>query len=239
MLLLVVAIPCEKVVLGASVGGIVLDSINFLAHAYYGVQHPNDAILWTLIGGFGWHALYLLSYVGIMRWRMAAFGRVSLRIFGMLANNVANEFFLAACRADLYGAGAVAGVVDLREWAADAADGVLSVWTSSALVVLRTPEGREVDFHAHAPYRTAYVGLGALRALHVLFPLRGHMRVVRRDATTLDVRESVLCAYCVRGCALDRLPAEVRTGFVPGWTSVRAMYWVCVGGTAVLLGGLA
>ena len=231
VLMLVLTLPCKMIVIAASVSGIVLDSVNFLAHALYGIRHPNDAILWTLIGGFGWHALYLLSYLGIMRWRMANVGRVTLRIFGMYANNIANEFFLSAARQRLYGR-LPTGIVTVREWAA-ASDRILCVWTPTTLVVLNAPEGADVTTNGYAPYTTAYVGASLVRLVNAVFPWRGRL-ALRRRGHEVDVRETVLCTTCVRAEATS-VVADGQRAIVFGWMSLRVAYW----GLALLVGAVA
>ena len=233
-LLMVLALPCSETILYAASSGLVLDAINFLAFAWFGLTRPDDRQLWLLIWGFGWHAMYLLTMLGVMRWyELTAHSKIAWRICGLYFNVVASELLLAASRRELRVA--AGGLVRLKEWVAEhdeaeLADDPLCLWTVDGVRLLGPPppEHEVRTASAFRPGRTAFTLRALPKAVGVLVPLLGsEVRYVRTDATVTRLEYSVLCAYgwirptIVRG--VNRSPAE--RALVISWGMVRAVYW--------------
>lgn len=94
----VLSFSCVDTMTIAAVSGLVMDSTNVIVHIIVGLQQPSNTNLWRTIHGFAWHALYLLTYVGVQRWNISMSSRAYLRVFGMLFNNVALYVFVHLLR---------------------------------------------------------------------------------------------------------------------------------------------
>ena len=195
-LVMVLALPCADTIMLAAMSGLVLDAVNFLAYAWYGVFRPDDALLWTLIGGLGWHAFYLVTYVGIQRWEfLSNLARISMRVIGMLANLIADEFFLAAARQCLNLSNDVC--IDIRRWKGRKFDPPRAVWTRQGLRLIGDVinDGKPHVIDMHSPNRTGYMLSSSWRMLCALWPLSsGSIEYTRRGAVT-TLRYSSLCTF--------------------------------------------
>jgi hypothetical protein len=161
VLSMVFTLPCAQMVQYAQLGGLSVDYINFGLLALYGLSVPDDPVLWTLIGGFGWHALYLLTYIVMRRLDVSPLGLVWVRVAGMAFNNIANEFMLHAVR--LAGPErAASGWMRREDWLA-ASDEPAILWCDGRMW-LRGASGDGVVVQAHAPGLTAYAVGDAWRA---------------------------------------------------------------------------
>jgi hypothetical protein len=228
---MVFTLPCEEMVGYASTGGLILDSINFLALSWYGLSRPDDSTLWTLIGGFGWHSLYLLTYLVIKKWKVSAIGLVWFRIAGMIFNIVASEFLLRAVA--LSQPDRRTGWMDTRTWlAADEAPAVL--WCNGR-AWLRRKSAANTDADVvptHAADRTAYATKDVYRAWHVFLLTGGVLTTAGTQVT-----RSVLCSPIGGTASIDdaeRAPCT-RVFVVPtAW--VRIVWWTILAATGVVLG---
>lgn len=252
--LLVLTLPCSETILYAASSGLVLDAINFLVYAWHGLTLPNDSQLWLLIWGLGWHAMYLLTMVGVMRWRqLSGAAKVVWRVLGLYFNIVASEFFLEAVRREMRLA--AGGKVELKRWSdevasaslgvhagdgegdgeGDGADGArglravpLCLWTSrGARPIGKLPsDERGVTVNAYAPGLTAYLPGAWPRALHGLFPLfGGDVKFTLRKNGTVAVEEALLCGYgWTKGYETEARDVA-SYAFVLSWRHVRGVYW--------------
>lgn len=230
-LVMVLALPCVDTIMLAATSGLVLDAVNFLAYTWYGVFRADEPTLWTLIGGLGCHALYLLTYVGVQRWGfLSDFMRISMRMVGMLANLVADEFFLSAARQrlDLFRG----GWIDVRRWKNVRFDPPRPVWTKQGLRLLGDviDDGEPHIVTLHAPHRTGYMFVAASwRTLCALWPLAsGAVEYTRKGGVT-TLRYSFLCTFSMFA------PEEVvdvqhidESGlmFVPSFVHLRPVLWL-------------
>ena len=89
----VIGETCSDTMLLAAGSGILLDSINFLSHIVVALYEMDNWKVWIVVRGFGWHALYLCSYVGVQRWNLSDDVRAGFRISGMIFNLLATEAF--------------------------------------------------------------------------------------------------------------------------------------------------
>jgi len=168
---MVVASPCADTISVASFAGLVVDSSNFASHLIVGVRQCDNAPLWVLIAAFGWHALYLSTYLIVQRWTVPREYDAVLagaRIAGMLFNLVAIAFVVEGARRDLLPpAGTLEEVTTLREWRAARVGLPRALWLSDRRVALEDaggggggsddddPEGALVPLHE--PHLTGYV----------------------------------------------------------------------------------
>jgi hypothetical protein len=233
--LMALSLPCRESITYAASSGLALDAVNFLVYAWYGLTRPKDAQLWLLIWGFGWHALYLVTMLGVMRWSSLQDSvKLAWRICGLYFNVIASECFLLAVRRELRVADG--GVVRLDAWAAsfsgDDLNGVpLCVWTSEGVRLLdplSLSPRRSVCVDTHIPGRTAYAPGASAMMLRGIFPsLRNSSRFARtKDGVRVDA--ALLCGYGwtpprnATGGALQ-LPDKA---YVLSWNVVRAVYWL-------------
>ena len=218
---------CSETIDVASSSGLVLDAINFLAFAWFGVTRPDDAVLWTFIGGLGWHALYLLSFVGVMVWQMSNYARVWFRVFGMIFNIIAIEFFFVAVKLTV--PMHTWGTVNVEEWLEEFPDGtVLPVWTGNGLKLIGPfGEDEPVILNVYEPYRSAYTPRGFYHALYGLFPIWGEV-ILSQKAKITKARYALLCAYgCFSPVYIQDVSSLPRTqAYVFSWNQFRWFYWL-------------
>lgn len=232
-------LPCSETILMAASSGLVLDALNFLVYAWYGVTNPNDPVLWLYIAGLGWHAMYLVTFLGVMRWEnLDGLGRVYFRIAGMYFNLVAVEFFLAAIRACLLVT--ASGRQNLKDWLnefdSDLLRQPLCVWTGQGLRLLG-PVGQSTQVNAFEPNRTAYTPRGFVRACNALFILLGQLKLdTTGDVTT--VRHSLACAYgYIKPYTIERInDVRVEHAYVVSWMQIRVAFWAPLAAVACVLG---
>lgn len=231
-----VSLPCDETIGVAATGGLALDSANFLAYATLGLSRPDDPVLWLLIGGFGWHALYLVTFVGVNVWVMGDAARTWFRVAGMAFNIVAIEFVLAAAKRALrLGA---SGEVDLKEWHESFDDEELRVvWTRDGIRLLGVlAEGETRSASTHEPHRTAYAEGALWRSVFAVLPSGGKVSCTRVGSDA-SVRTGFLCSLGCRPAAVvrdvSRGPERAR---VLSWTDVRRVYWLCLVALGVVLG---
>ena len=240
VLLLVFTLNCEDTVAFAASSGLILDAANFLVYAWFGFSRPNDRILWLLIGGLGWHGMYLLTQLEVMRWTfLETIVKLWCRIFGLYFNLIADEFVLSACRHALIDTRF--GTLDLKEWVAakDETDTTpYCLWTSRGLRLLGpVPEGADCRVYAFEPHRTAYTPAVFYYAVNAYWPMVGEVRYRREGRSTL-VREAVCCAFgWMRPRAIvDINSIPVERAYVLSWNQVRGAYWICLIIAGVILG---
>lgn len=237
---LTLTLPCSETIHIAAGSGLFLDAINLLAYALYGLSFPNDTTLWLLIWGLGWHAMYLITQVGVMRWdTLSISSKLWYRISGMFFNLIASEFFLAAVRRTILVA--KSGIVPLETWRKEfERDSLpLPVWTSDGLRLLGTlPENVETRLFAFEPNRAAYTLGGSKYAINAFLPFSGEY-FVRVQNGMARIQSSILCYY--RRGAVEERTADIqrirdKAGYVIGWMHIRGFYWVILVATGWLVG---
>jgi hypothetical protein len=239
---------CESTVTLAASSGLVLDAINFLAFAIYGLTERTNFVLWHLIIGFGWHALYLLTFIGVLRWDMSDDWRIGFRASGMVFNLVASEFLLLAVRRVLFRRESILRVEDWREREEDKAEGeereeekTLVVWTGSGprfskppfgkLIFCFEPEFSSLSLSSFSIYTAAYVSFSSL------FPFFGSVLLSRKreDPEKVVLHSSFLCGLFCRKeydlSLLTNVPYN-ETVLLIKWWHVRTIYAL----VAILLG---
>lgn len=234
VLSLVFTLDCDESVLFASFSGLTLDAVNFFVYAGFGFSRADDKILWLLIGGLGWHGMYLLTQLEVMRWEFLD-GLVKLwfRIFGMYFNLIASEFFLSASRRSLMDTRF--GTLDLKEWAAGRDDDDSTpycVWTRDGLRLIGpVPEYVDCRVFAFNPHRTAYTPSTLHYAFNALFPL-GSTVTYRREGNITSVWYAVGCEFVWIRSSHDIVRVNsvpVKTAYVVSWIQIRFVYWcVCL-----------
>ena len=155
----VLSFPCTTTITTAAIGGLVLDTSNFIGHLIVGFQQPAEWFLWQSIFGFGLHARYLLMYVGVQRWNISLDAKGNMRIAGMLFNNLAIYVFLHLIRKAVL---LKPGSYTLDEW--KRARGPIQdatrprvAWVGDESIVRVDREGGEQELGLlHAPGETAY-----------------------------------------------------------------------------------
>lgn len=233
----VLALPCSETVLYAGSSGLFLDAVNFLIYAWYGISQPNDYRLWLLIWAFGWHALYLISMVGVMRWdTIGDASKLGWRISGLYANIVASELFLAAVRREMKLADG--GIVDVKAWSTrfdreDLEQSPLCVWTRNSLRLLGPPppEDEEREISLFQPGRTAFTRRALHKSMYAFFPIFSNRATCTRRGTATRLEFALLCGYgWFQNETVDKINhVSVSSVYVLSWGNVRAVYWlVCV-----------
>ena len=239
-LVMVVALPCADTILLAAMSGLVLDAVNFLAYAWYGVFRPDDTTLWTLIGGLGWHAFYLVTYLGIQRWKfLSDSARVSMRIVGMVANLVADEFFLAAARQRLDLTNDV--FVDVRQWKTTRFDPPRAVWTRQGLRLVGevVDDGKPHVINLHSPNCNGYMPSSSWRMLCALWPFSSGSVEYTRKGPITTLRYSFLCTFkLLRSEEVVDVQQIDESGlmFVPSFMVFRPIFWLVLAIVGVGIG---
>ena len=242
--LMALTLPCRESITYAASSGLVLDAVNFLVYAWYGLTRPNDAQLWLLIWGLGWHALYLVTMLGVMRWsNLQDHIKLTWRICGLYFNVIASECFLLAVRRELRLADG--GSVHLHTWAAtfnedDLNGAPLCVWTREGVRLLdpsSLPPQRSVCVDTHVPGRTAYTPGAMVRMLHGIFPSLGNSSRFTRNKDGVRVDAAFLCGYgwtAPRNATSSAVQLPEKA-YVLSWNMVRAVYWLLALSVAALL----
>lgn len=159
---LVLSFPCATTITTAAISGLVLDSANFVAHVIVGLQQTDNVMLWTTIHGFGWHALYLLMYIGVQRFNVSDHTRAVFRLFGMLCNNIAIYVFVHLLRRSVLPSATRYDSLEnwkrARGWLGQDMTEARHVWVDEN-TVLRTDDGEGGETLAllHAPCETGYL----------------------------------------------------------------------------------
>ena len=157
ILCVVLLYPCEVSIGWAEVGGLVLDSVNFVMHWAVLCRQPTNLDLRSTTQGFGLHAIYLLLYLVVndmhrfVPLELSTNVRATLRVLSMLMNLAAIQVFLSLERRRLL---APSGRMTVGEWNATCAGTGRALWTSSRSVVLGDDSGELVALHR--PLETAY-----------------------------------------------------------------------------------
>ncbi len=238
ILLMVITMPCSDTITLAAFSGLVLDSINFLAYAWYGLTHPKNPVLWTLIGGLGWHAAYLLTYVGVMRWKsISDLSRVWIRVAGLAFNNIANELLLTASKKSL--GLTQSGLVTIEDWKNSflPLDRPLCLWTSDGLRLIGPVPDDDTprSIPQFEPHRTGYTRGNLYKALFCLAPFSSSVQYARRGHVT-RLRSSILCAFCRQYTISDIEYVSETSVFVLSWNHVRYTSWVFLVVLGVIIG---
>ena len=92
--LLIFSLPCKYTVDLASISGIVLDSFAFISHLLLLMSQRNNIELRWIVLGFGFHELYLVTFIILNRIPENFEAMSALRLFGAYSNIVANECFI-------------------------------------------------------------------------------------------------------------------------------------------------
>lgn len=156
--LVVLLYGCEESIGWAEIGGLVLDSVNFIMHCFVLCRQPANRELRLVTLGFGFHAAYLLLYLVIndlhrfVPLHLSDDVRATLRVLSMLLNLLAIQTFLRLERRRLL---APAGAMTLGEWNRTCGGAPRALWTSSQSVLLGDDSGEMVALHR--PLETAYV----------------------------------------------------------------------------------
>ena len=231
ILMLVLTLPCSETITFAAVSGLVLDSINFLAYAWYGMTQPKDVLLWTLIAGFGWHVLYLLTYIGVVRWTsIADAARVWMRVAGLVCNIIASELILHASKRFL--GLTQGGMLTISAWRESftGLDKPLCVWTTDGLRLVGPVPDDDASrtLAPYEPHRTGYTKGNLHKAAFGLLPAFSSVQYARSGRTT-TLKTSVLCAFRRQASVRDIQSIRERDVFVVSWNHVRYAWWgICV-----------
>ena len=229
VIMFVFTMNCEDSVMFAATSGLLLDATNFFVYACFGFSMPKDDTLWTLVAGLGWHAMYLVTQLEVMRWSfLEPVAKLWFRIAGLYFNLVASEFFLAACRRALMDT--CSGNVNLREWASRRPDDDLEpycIWTRHGVRLIgQVPENVDCRVNGFEPHRTAYTRAAIYYALNALCPLCATIRYHRKSDTT-TVRCAIGCGFGwvrpVDVVGINHIPAT--HAYVLSWQQVRLTYW--------------
>lgn len=229
ILTMTLTLPCVTTVGVASISGIVLDSTNFLAYAFYGLSEPNNAKLWTAIAAFGAHALYLLSFIIVQNADISNVLLAGFRILGMVFNIIASEIFLRLVQKIHYPD--FQGVyTKTQDWLIGHSDKVVLVWDSFSPNIVGFEGKQEVQIYPFDPYTTAYTR-PSLIMLGALMPMIGKVKVSHEDKALLRLQWSIFFAFCFQTTVAKRnsLPGNI---YVLDWNYLRIPYQVF----AVLLG---
>lgn len=135
---------CDYALAPAAYAGLVMDSTNIVAHIVLGLQQPDNAGLWSVIHGFGWHALYLTTFVVTTRFDLSDEANAVARILGMYFNLFAIHVFTRLLYRDAYPS---TGAMSLAEWRRAHAGVGRALWQADGCVQLEDDDGQLVPLH--------------------------------------------------------------------------------------------
>tara|TARA_B100001769_G_C21951987_1_gene512549 strand:+ start:165 stop:857 length:693 start_codon:yes stop_codon:yes gene_type:complete len=226
---MVISLPCNVTVLTASISGIVLDSTNFISFVYLGLTKRKNKHLWTAIYAFGFHVLYLISFISVENLNVSDEFRASLRLFGMVFNLIASEIFLRLVQDIEYESPKFR--VRIEEWILK--NKFVSIWTEDSLIIKGYDGITTKTLNVFDPYTTAYTGFYP-STLHAFLPFFGNCIVSSYNEEYLELNWSFLCAFCFKTYVHKNVKKLPENGFVLGWNSIRIIYQIF----AIILGVL-
>lgn len=156
---LVLVYPCGESVDWAESAGLVLDSVNFLAHLLVWARQPQNRDLRLTVRGLGLHAIYLVLYLvanDLDRFVDVRFDdttKATLRVLGMTCNIAAVYVFVRLERARLL---PPSGDMTLGEWKALGAEENRVLWNGGGVCLIENGDKGEL-VPLHEPHETAYV----------------------------------------------------------------------------------
>ena len=222
-----ITLPCTETITLAASSGLILDAVNFLVYAWYGLTQPDNNILWLYIGGLGWHALYLITFLGVMRWvELSDESRTAWRVAGMYFNIIAIEFFLVALRRSLLNT--TTRRRPIKELLSIIDEPVV-VWTKKGLQIgnahMLTAENRTV--RVFEPNYTIYSPSGLRYFFDPLYLLLGSVQC-HTDGEDIIVRYALACAFGYIAPVKTSTRIDENVGIIIDWYIVRLWYWVCI-----------
>lgn len=219
ILLFVVTLPCSSSISLASFSGIVFDTANFLAFALFATSRPNDALLWTAIYAFGFHVLYLLTFVAVQKWDMLDEIRGTFRMTGMVFNLFANEIFLRLVQQSQYGS-YTGHWIKTEELFQN--NDVFVVWVEGGIIIKGLNGMTPRRINPFDPHTTGYNGF-YLPILNAIVPIFGSVTVTAFDSMYYQIEWSILFVPSFRTLTPKQqvLPTHV---FVLTWNDIRLIY---------------
>lgn len=189
ILIFVTTLPCKATVTAASYSGIILDSVNFVAHLMYGLSNSRDPILWRAISAFGFHLLYLSLFVLVENenFKLSQDNVAILRIVGAYCNYIAGEIFINICYKLLYNKKSL--WVRSNDWIEE--NTIVNVWKNDELIIFGASKKNDFAIDIFEPYTTAFDGFN-FAILNMYFPIFGRIWVTDRG-TSYHVEYSILC----------------------------------------------
>lgn len=170
--------------------GLVLDSFNFIAYFIFAASRKSDIPLWYVVAGFGWHIVYLVSFISVNFGTLTPTGLISLRISGMYANLIASEVFLYVVRREF--GQTIGGKVNVQEWIRSQNQPVV-VWTDAGYNVYNFTAVTDTQtLLLHQPCKTIYTGSIIWRIPQLLLTTGGIL-TIQHDNEKHMASKSILC----------------------------------------------
>tara|TARA_B100000945_G_C20411148_1_gene612636 strand:+ start:42 stop:734 length:693 start_codon:yes stop_codon:yes gene_type:complete len=218
---MVLTLPCSATIELASFSGIVLDSANFLALVWLGCTKPSNTILWRAITAFGFHLLYLLTFIGVQKWTMIDEIRGTFRLSGMLFNIIASEIFLRLVQYIHYGnASFFRKVSDLAS-----ENEIISIWTKNGLIIKGFNGLDPKIINPFDPYTTGYTTISAAM-INSFIPIFGTCIISSYNDNYWQLNWSILCAFCFKTYIPkyhEKYPNDI---LVFTWNHIRFLYQI-------------
>ena len=219
ILFMSLTLPCSSTIEIASFSGIVLDSINYLSYVYLGFSKQRNTTLWLAIAAFGFHVLYLLSFIGVQKWEMINEFRGSFRLSGMIFNLIASEIFIRIVQNIQYGS--IPFKIKTKDWLMKY--NLVSIWTKQGVIIKGFVGPQTQQVNLFNPYTTGFVSFFPA-IINCFIPILGTSLISVYDDKNLKIHWSVLCAFCIKSIVpkhFENIPEEV---YVLKWNHVRLFY---------------
>jgi len=218
ILFMSLTLPCSATIDFASFSGILLDSTNYLSYVYLGLTKRRNTTLWFAIAAFGFHVLYLLSFIGVQKWHMINELRGSFRLSGMVFNIIASEIFLRLVQNLQYGH--VPFRVDTKKWMMN--HDRVSIWTKEGVLIKEFTNPQSQQINLFDPYTTGFVSISPVM-INCFIPILGTSIVSIHDDKHLKIHWSILCAFCIKSIIPKHgnIPDKV---YVFNWNHIRLFY---------------
>tara|TARA_B110000008_G_C16948528_1_gene555459 strand:- start:15 stop:1205 length:1191 start_codon:yes stop_codon:yes gene_type:complete len=222
ILFMILSLPCSATIEIASFSGIFLDSLNFLSLLFLGLTKNENIVIWTAIRAFGFHVVYLLTFIGIQKWHMNDELRSGFRLLGMASNIIASEIFIRLTHFLLYGRTTFYTTVkELKK-----NKKVVCIWTNDGLYIDSDDMIHNEKINVFDMYTTGYT-LGNKKAILGIFqPFIGTCIISYHNHNTFRLRWSLLCAFHFTSFAKKNTLCQEDTVIKINWSFLRILYQI-------------
>lgn len=190
--ILILSLPCKATITPASYSGILLDSINFIAHLIYAISVPRNKILLKVVFAFGFHLLYLILFVLVennIDYQFSDEYVASFRLIGAYSNYIAGELFINVCYNTFYTT--KSGWIQTKEWIKD--HKIVNVWRNDELLIIGDTDTYEQPLNIFEPYKTGFDGF-SYAFINTYLPIFG-TSWVSTENNRYSLITSIFCSY--------------------------------------------
>lgn len=190
---LILSLPCKATITPASYSGILLDSINFVAHSIYAISAPKNIVLRKIVFAFGFHLLYLILFILVennLDYDFSDEYVAAFRLIGAYCNYIAGELFINVCYKIFYTTNS--GWIKTQEWIKE--HKIVNVWRNDELFIIGEPDTYEQAINIFEPYTTGFDGFSYM-FINTYIPIFGTSWVTTDNRSKYTLITSIFCSY--------------------------------------------